>query len=59
MKETILYITVKVKVKSDLPLQELIDELGSESFYNIDSTDHIEVLETEWLDTSTQEPQNN
>lgn len=55
MKHT-LYAVVKIEVISELPIEDLIDELGSESYYTIDGTDNIEVIETEWLDTSTQNP---
>lgn len=56
MEETTLYITIKVKVKSDLPVDELIDELGSECSYDFPSTENVEVVSQEWLDTSTDKP---
>lgn len=56
MTEETLYITIAVKVKSKLSLEEAIDELGSECAYEIPSTDNVTVVSTEWLDTSTQQP---
>ena len=56
MEETTLYITIKVKVKYDLPVDELIDELGSECSYDFPSTENVEVVSQEWLDTSTDKP---
>lgn len=56
MTEETLYITIAVKVKSKLSLEETIDELGSECAYEIPSTDNVTVVSTEWLDTSTQQP---
>lgn len=58
MTDQTLYITIAVRVKSKLPLEEAIDELGSECAYEIPSTDNVKVTSTEWLDTSTQNPLN-
>lgn len=58
MTEQTLYITIAVKVKSNLSLEDAIDELGSECAYEIPSTDNVEVVKTEWLDTTTQNPLN-
>lgn len=57
MPDQTLYITIKVQVKSDLDKQEIIDELSSECYYDFPSTENVEVVNTEWLDTSTQAPQ--
>jgi len=54
MKHT-LYIKVKVEIETELDIEQAIDEFGSESLYNFDSTENITVLNTEWLDTNTQE----
>lgn len=52
--ETTLYVKVKIKVESDLPIDEIINEFSYNSFYNFESTENVEVLETEFLETSTQ-----
>lgn len=49
-----LYVTICVSVESDLSLEELIDEFGSECEYDFPSTENVKVLNQEWLDTSTQ-----
>ena len=54
MKHTI-YIKVKVEIETDLPIEQALDEFGSESLYNFDSTENVAILNTEWLDISTQE----
>ena len=54
MKHT-LYIKVKVEIETELDIEQALDELNSESLYNFDSTENITVLNTEWLDSSTQE----
>lgn len=46
-----LKITVNVVVESDLELEEVIDEFGSESDYNFLSTDNVTVTGQEWVDT--------
>jgi len=53
MNDYIFYVTVKVKVSSNLELEKAIDEFQSESFYNFDSTDNVTVLNTEYLETKT------
>lgn len=54
MIEQTIYITVAVKVKSNLSLEDTIDEFGSECSYDFPSTENVEVVSTEWLDTTTQ-----
>lgn len=56
MTETTLYITIAVKVKSDLPIEEVIDEFGSECSYDFSSTNNVKVVNQEWLDTTTDKP---
>ena len=55
MKHT-LYITIGIQVESELPIEEVINEFQSESYYNFDSTANVTVINTEYLDTSTQNP---
>ena len=50
MKTHYLTITVQVKVESNLSIEEVIDQFGSETDYNFESTDDVEVLETEILE---------
>jgi hypothetical protein len=53
-KETFkLKITIIAEVSSCEydSIESIIDELGSESLYNIPSTDCVEVHGTEWIDT--------
>ena len=57
MTEETLYITIAVKVKSKLNLEDTIDELGSECAYEIPSTNNVTVVSTEWLDTTSDKPQ--
>lgn len=56
MTKHTLYVVIKVEVESELPIEEVIDELGSESFYTVDSTENVTVQNTEWIDLSTQFP---
>lgn len=57
MTEETLYITIAVKIKSKLSLEDTIDELGSECSYDFPSTENVEVVSQEWLDTTTDKPQ--
>ena len=50
MKTYYLTITVQVKVESNLSIEEVIDQFGSETDYNFSSTDEVEVIETEILE---------
>lgn len=50
MKTHYLTITVQVKVESNLSIEEVIDQFGSETDYNFESTDDVKVLETEILE---------
>ena len=50
-KEYTLTVTIQVKVKSKLSLQDTIDEFGNECSYELPSTENVEVVDTEWLDT--------
>ena len=50
MKTYYLTITVQVKVESNLSIEEVIDQFGSETDYNFESTDDVKVLETEILE---------
>ncbi len=46
-------ITILAEVSSERydDIETIIDELGSESNYDIPSTDNVKVHKTEWLDT--------
>lgn len=48
MKHT-LYVTVKIQVESDLEIDEIKDEFSSETYYNFEKTDNIQILDTELL----------
>ena len=50
MKTYKLTVTVNIKVKSNLPIEDVIDQFGSETDYNFNSTDEVEVIETEILE---------
>jgi hypothetical protein len=51
MNEYNFTVTFSVMVKTDLPMQEAIDEFGSNCDYELPSTDNVKVVSTEWLDT--------
>ena len=50
MKTHYLTVKVQIKVESNLPIEEVIDQFGSETNYDFESTDDVEVLETEILE---------
>ena len=50
MKTYNLTVTVNIKVKSNLPIEDVIDKFGSETDYSFSSTDEVEVIETEILE---------
>ena len=50
MKTHYLTVTVNIKVKSNLSIEDIIDQFGSETDYNFSSTDEVEVIETEILE---------
>jgi len=50
MKTHYLTVKVQVKVESNLSIEEVIDQFGSETDYTFESTDDVEVLETEILE---------
>ena len=50
MKTYNLTVTVNIKVKSNLPIEDIIDQFGSETDYNFSGTDEVEVIETEILE---------
>ena len=50
MKTHYLTVTVNIKVKSNLSKEDIIDQFGSETDYTFESTDDVEVLETEILE---------
>ena len=50
MKTHYLTVTVNIKVKSNLSIEDVIDQFGSETDYNFSSTDEVEVIETEILE---------
>ena len=53
-----VYITIKAIISSPEynQLETMIDELSAESKYNIPSTPNVDVLQTEWVDASSQPP---
>lgn len=55
MKATI-YVVVKIEIETKLPLKQAITEFQEESFYAFESTDNVNVLNTEFLETTTQRP---
>ena len=50
-KEYSFTVTIQVKVKSKLSLQDAKEEFGNECGYELPSTENVQVVETEWLDT--------
>lgn len=50
-KEYMFTVTMQVKVKSKLSLEDAMDEFGNECSYELPSTENVEVVETEWIDT--------
>lgn len=50
MKTHYLKVEVMVKVESDLTIEEVTEQFGSETNYNFGSTDDVKVLETELLE---------
>lgn len=47
-----LKVTIHVEVDSEYDsIDAIIDELSSESYYTIESTDCVTVLDTEYMDT--------
>lgn len=53
MKTHTLYVTIKVRVESELEIESVIDELSQDSYYDFGSTENVSVVETEWIDTNT------
>jgi len=51
MNEFTFTVTFSVKVKTDLSIENAIDEFGSNCNYELPSTDNVKVISTEWLDT--------
>jgi len=47
MKTHTLTVTVQIKVESDLPIEQLIDNFGSETNYDFGSTEEVKVISTE------------
>lgn len=52
MEKYNLIITIRVTVESDLHIHDLINELGSESAYDIPSTENVKVISSSWEDTN-------
>ena len=50
MKTHYLTVTVNIEVKSNLSIEDIRDQFGSETDYNFSSTDEVEVIETEILE---------
>jgi hypothetical protein len=51
-----VYVTIKLVIDSDLPMDDMMDEIASECSYDFPSTDNAKVTHSEWLDTSTLPP---
>jgi hypothetical protein len=51
MNEYILTLSIKVKIKTNLPIEEALEQFSSEAVYNFGSTDDVEVTDTEWEDS--------
>jgi hypothetical protein len=49
--EYTLTVTISVKVKTNLSIEDAIDEFGSECNYDFPSTENVEVVSSQWLDT--------
>jgi hypothetical protein len=47
-----VYVTIKVKIASDLEEHDAIDELANNTEYSIPSTDNVKVVDTELLEVS-------
>lgn len=57
MKNHILYLTVRVEVKSKFEsLSKTISDFETQTIYTFKSTEHVEVLETEILFTESFNP---
>lgn len=54
-KEYTLTLTFKVNIKTDLPIDEAIEEFSSNAEYDFKSTDKVEVINTEWEETGVDE----
>ena len=50
MKTHYLTVTVNIEVESDLPIEDLIDQFGSDTDYEFKSTDDVKVISTEILE---------
>ena len=48
-----VYVCIEVEIETDLDYEDAIDEFGSESDYNIGSTDNVKVVKQEWLTTES------
>ena len=55
MQHTV-YVTIKLVIDSELPMDETMDEIAAECSYDFPSTDNATVTHSEWLDTSSQPP---
>lgn len=55
-KQVTVYAVIKVKleVNEDASIEDTIDEFSWESSYEFPSTKNIKVINTEWLDTTTE-----
>lgn len=59
MKSITLYATIKLQVKviDDTSDSNIIDRIGSDCDYSIEHKDDVcEIIETEFIDLSTQSP---
>ncbi|WP_164735368.1 hypothetical protein [Pseudoflavitalea rhizosphaerae] len=51
MRQT-FYARIKIIIDSELSVNEVLKELEQNSFYSIDSTENVVVMDTEWLETT-------
>lgn len=59
MNKFIFYVSVRVVVRSNLSdPKDVVAEFEQESLYNFDSTENVEVLDTEYLKTELTHPEN-
>lgn len=51
-----IYAIVKLKVKTDLNLEQTLDEVGQEIGYNFERTENVEIIDTELLEVTDEDP---
>lgn len=51
MNEYIIIAKIKIHVRTKMDKEDTLEEFSSETSYNFDSTDNIEVTDTEYFDS--------